>query len=238
MDIKDTILWLREGKGPTFRPRLDILPAAQRRLWDELGTTPPQFILYGGTAIALQLGHRQSVDFDFFSASAFNPQALLASVPYLTGARTVNIEVGTLHCQVDRGGPVRLSYFHPADFPQLELPLTAEDNGLVVASLRDLAVNKLAVIQQREAMRDYVDIHALIHQGGITLDDALVSACEAYGDRFAPLASLRALIWFEGGDLAGLPAAIRRDLTQAVAAVDLEELEDRIEAIEPEGPKR
>lgn len=43
-----------------FTPRLDILPSAQRRLWDELGATPPEFTLYGGTAIALQLGHRQS----------------------------------------------------------------------------------------------------------------------------------------------------------------------------------
>ena len=85
---------------------------------------------------------------------------------------------------------------------------------------------------------DYVDIHALIHEGEITLEDALVSACEAYGDRFAPLASLRALSYFEGGDLAELPVPIREDLTQAVAAIDLEELEERIEAIKPERPER
>ena len=53
----------------TFEPRLDILPAAQRKLWPELKPVQQQgFVLYGGTAIALRLGHRQSVDFDFFSS--------------------------------------------------------------------------------------------------------------------------------------------------------------------------
>ena len=42
-----------------FVPRLDILPAAQRQLWTELNDVPPEFVLYGGTAIALHLGHRE-----------------------------------------------------------------------------------------------------------------------------------------------------------------------------------
>jgi len=46
---------------------LDILPPAQRKIWDALSALPSEFVLYGGTAIALQLGHRQSVDFDFFA---------------------------------------------------------------------------------------------------------------------------------------------------------------------------
>src|SRR5262245_60249590 len=50
-----------------FDPRLDILPDAQRELWPQLSAAPRlSFVLYGGTAVALHLGHRQSVDFDFF----------------------------------------------------------------------------------------------------------------------------------------------------------------------------
>jgi hypothetical protein len=48
-----------------FSPRTDILPAAQLRLWRELSAVPDEFVLYGGTAIALHLGHRTSVDFFF-----------------------------------------------------------------------------------------------------------------------------------------------------------------------------
>ena len=70
-----------------FSPRLDILPDAQRRLWPELAQTPEDFTLYGGTAIALRLGHRQSVDFDFFAlTSSFEPGSLLGKLPYLKNA--------------------------------------------------------------------------------------------------------------------------------------------------------
>jgi hypothetical protein len=51
---------------PTFQPRHDILPPP-RALWAEPDATPDHFTLYDGTALALRLGHRQSVDFDFFS---------------------------------------------------------------------------------------------------------------------------------------------------------------------------
>ena len=60
----------------TFEPRLDILPESQRRLWSELDAVPSDFVLYGGTALALQLGHRVSEDFDFFSSQSFEPDRL------------------------------------------------------------------------------------------------------------------------------------------------------------------
>jgi hypothetical protein len=56
----------------TFEPRLDILPESQRRLWD--------FVLYGGTGLALQLAHRVSED--FFSSSGFDPDRLCARLPF------------------------------------------------------------------------------------------------------------------------------------------------------------
>jgi hypothetical protein len=50
-----------------FHPHLEILSSAQMRLWRELSGVPIGFVLYGGTALALHLGHRTSVDFDFFA---------------------------------------------------------------------------------------------------------------------------------------------------------------------------
>ena len=46
---------------PNFTPRLDILPPPQRLLWDELSAVPHEFTLYGGTALALHLGHREQM---------------------------------------------------------------------------------------------------------------------------------------------------------------------------------
>ena len=59
-----------------FVPNLDGLPAPQRALWPELAATPDSFTLYGGTVLARRLGHRASVDFDFFSNASFDPERL------------------------------------------------------------------------------------------------------------------------------------------------------------------
>ena len=48
-------------------PWMEILPTQQREIWPLLKPTVALgFVLYGGTAVALRLGHRQSIDFDFF----------------------------------------------------------------------------------------------------------------------------------------------------------------------------
>ena len=66
----------------TFEPRLDIIPESQRRLWPELDAVPADFVLYGGTGLALQLGHRVSEGFDFFSSSGFDPERLRSRLPF------------------------------------------------------------------------------------------------------------------------------------------------------------
>lgn len=50
---------------------LSVLPQAQLNIWPKLNRVDPCFTLYGATAIALQLGHRISIDFDFFSNRSF-----------------------------------------------------------------------------------------------------------------------------------------------------------------------
>src|SRR5882757_8353966 len=102
-----------------FAPRLDVLPDAQRRLWPELAGTPNEFTLYGGTAIALRLGHRQSVDFDWFSSVPFVPDALMKRVPYLQGATVRQSAPDTLTVTVERCGLVQLSFFGGLDLGQV-----------------------------------------------------------------------------------------------------------------------
>ena len=118
-----------------FTPRLDILPKAQRRLWDELGAVPREFVLYGGTAVTLHLAHRQSVDFNFFGSKAFDPATLAAEIPFMARARITQREPNTLSGIDERGGPVRLSFFVVPRLPRLAPPHIASDNGLQVAAL-------------------------------------------------------------------------------------------------------
>src|SRR5882757_2347074 len=152
-----------------FSPRLDILPAAQQRLWPELAQTPGHFVLYGGTAIALRLGHRPSVDFDFFTLAAFEPRSLLETLPYLKGAAVRQSAANTLTVTVDRGGPVQLSFFGELGFGQVAPEELAEGPRLKVAALIDLAGMKAAVVTQRAEVRDYLDIHTLLTKAKIPL---------------------------------------------------------------------
>src|SRR5260364_332748 len=67
-----------------FKPRMDILPPAQQRLWPALRPAADLgFVLYGGTAVALRLGHRASVDFDFFSERPLDRDAIRAAFPFV-----------------------------------------------------------------------------------------------------------------------------------------------------------
>jgi Nucleotidyl transferase AbiEii toxin, Type IV TA system len=134
---------------PTFSPHLDILPPAQRRLWAELDQVPEEFTLYGGTAIALRLGHRQSVDFDFFGRRELDPAALADTIGFLKGAQTLQREKNTLTVLIDRGGPVKVSFFGVPKLPGLAAPDVVAGNKLQIASLLDLAGTKASVVQAR-----------------------------------------------------------------------------------------
>jgi hypothetical protein len=144
-----------------MKPRLDILPSPQKLLWPELASTPSHFILYGGTAVALHLGHRNSIDFDFFAMDNIDADAMLDSIEYLTGARVLQAAPNTLTCVVDRNGPVKLSFFGVPKLRSVETPLVCEHHGLRIASLLDLAGTKVSVVQKRAEAKDFIDIDAI-----------------------------------------------------------------------------
>jgi hypothetical protein len=204
-----------------FAPRLDILPAPQRRLWDELIDLPSSFVLYGGTAIALHLGHRQSVDLEFLSLSAFAPDELYASLSFLKGAEILQSKPSTLACLVDRRGPVHVSFFGLPTLGRVANPLIAPDNGVKVASIVDLAGMKAATVPHRAEAKDYVDLAAMLEAGVVDLPTALAAASAIYGRQFNPQLTLKALCYFEDGNVSNVPQAYKERLVRAVAAVDL-----------------
>jgi Nucleotidyl transferase AbiEii toxin, Type IV TA system len=202
---------------PTFQPCLDILTPPQRTLWAELEATPDHFTLYGGTALALRLRHRQSVDFDFFSRRPFDPAALARQIPYLAGAEQVQVVSHTLTCRVERGGPVLVSFFGNLALGEVAAREIADGSKVHVASLLDVAGTKALTVQQRAQARDYIDIDAVIRHG-IDLPQVLAAGAAVYGRSFNSLLTLRALSYFD--DVPTLPAEVKERLEAAVRAVD------------------
>jgi hypothetical protein len=206
-----------------FTPKLEILPHAQRRLWDELRRTPEEFVLYGGTALALRLGHRHSEDFDFFSNISFVPDSLRKRVQYLQGAEVSQVEANTLTVIVHRDGPVKVSFFGGLNLNRVQDPDVAPGNGIQVASLLDVAATKLATIQQRAQARDYEDLAAIVG-AGISLAEALGAAAVTYGNEFNGALSLKALTYFADGDLPSLSPTTQTKLRALASQVSLNKI--------------
>jgi len=206
-----------------FTPKLEILPFAQRRLWDELEHTPKEFVLYGGTALALRLGHRSSQDFDFFSNHSFAPDFLRKTIPYLHDAEMSQFEANTLTAIVDRFGPVKVSFFGGLKLDRVEDPDVAQDNGIKVASLLDIAATKLATIQQRAQARDYEDLAATL-AAGISLSEGLSAAGAVYGKEFNGALSLKALTYFADGDLPKLSSETQTKLRVLAGQINLKQI--------------
>lgn len=205
-----------------FQPRLDILPAAQQAIWPHLSATAAHgYVLYGGTAIALRFGHRASVDFDFFTDHPLDEGTLRSAIPVLAQATTLQESTDTL--TVIAGAPVadrnvKISFFGNIRFGRVGDPEWTPDRVLQVASLRDLMATKLKVLLQRVESRDYRDVAAMIRSGA-DLATGLASAQRLFGGSFQPSECLKALTWFEGGDLDTLPRDDRDLLIKAASSV-------------------
>ena len=197
-------------------PRLETLPEAQRFLWPQLSVLGPDFVLYGGTALSLQVGGRKSVDFDFFTPNPVDNNHLAVSLPFLKGARLRQQAANTATFAVGREDDiVAISFFGGLDFGRVGEPVRFSDNGVYAAGLMDLAAQKMRVIQQRAEAKDYMDIHTLL-SAGITLELAL-GAASALFPGFNPTITLKALSYFK--DVPGLAPAVQLDLTSAASRV-------------------
>jgi len=202
---------------------MDILPPAQIRLWPALSAASDLgFVLYGGTAIALRLGHRQSVDFDFFTERPLDRAALHEAFPFLTDSQVLQDQPDT-YCVLtpfgdDERSHVKVSFFGDIGFGRVGEPAWTTDANLLVASLDDLMATKVKVVLQRVESKDYRDVAAMVTSGA-SLAKGLASARQLFGKAFQPSEALKALVYFEGGDLHVLSDSERNTLIDAVAAV-------------------
>jgi len=117
------------------------------------------YYLGGGTTIAIYLGHRHSVDLDWFTEEGITDPMRLAQnirdkeIPFVTG----QIERGTLHGTISG---VRISFLE-YKYPLLKPLIIWQKAACQLATLEDLACMKLSTLTQRGSKKDFVDIYAL-----------------------------------------------------------------------------
>lgn len=168
----------------------------------------------------MQLGYRQSVDFDFFSDRSLDEAALGEVVPLLREARTVEQGPRTWTVMVrpdDKVDGVKLSFFGGLRFGRVGEPVPADGGELTLASLDHLMGHKLKVLLQCVEAKDYLDLAAML-DAGLSLERGL-GAAQALVENFSATEALRAVAYFEGGDLERVSQAQRQTLTSAIGRV-------------------
>jgi predicted nucleotidyltransferase component of viral defense system len=160
------------------------------------------FYLAGGTALALQIGHRISTDLDWFSTT--NPlldlqrkqikEALKSSGNF----ETVSEQDGSLFCRLYETDTSFINQHH------LLLEPTVEYQGIELATPIDIGLMKLAAIASRGTRRDFIDIYCM--RDNISLENLFDLAPKKYLDRPQFLTvSIRALAYFEDAEQQPMP---------------------------------
>lgn len=150
------------------------------------------YYLAGGTALALQIGHRTSIDFDFYTQKHFDSAQLATSLKKILPSLKVHFqEEDTLRLEI---GKVELSFFYYR-YPLID-PLK-DFQGLTLASTKDIGAMKVAAIVQRGTKRDFIDIFYLLKE--YKLNELINFAIKKYPGQ-QKIIMLKALIYFRDAE--------------------------------------
>ena len=116
------------------------------------------FYLTGGTALALQIGHRESDDLDFFTQSNFQPEQIQKELEEVGTLENVEVESGTLNCFM---GSVKLQFLF---YPYLLIEPLIPWKNIHISSKLDIACTKIITISARGSKKDFIDIYFLLKE--------------------------------------------------------------------------
>jgi hypothetical protein len=181
-----------------LEPKLSILQAPQLEWWDKLIEIPKHFTLYGGTALALQLGHRYSIDFDFFTAEEIINEELIKSIPFLENiCEVLQSKKNTMEVVIQgEHGVTKFSFFGDVTFGQLNKSSIIEENQIKVASIMDIFAWKIKTICSRIEIKDFQDI-AEILRSGYTLEEGVSGANSLFKSLINTMHPLKALDYLD-----------------------------------------
>ena len=151
-----------------------------------------KFYLAGGTGLALQIGHRDSIDFDFFKEGDFDTTFLIEKISAIFASHKLTItqqEKNTVSCLIDDS--MQLSFFgyhHSLLFPLIKT------DYFDIASIIDIGCMKLSAVTSRHMEKDYIDLHFILQN--IPLFELLENFVKKYPN-FDKTLILKSLVYFD-----------------------------------------
>jgi hypothetical protein len=180
-----------------------VLPRGSRELLAKLESlTAPElesWTLAGGTGLALQLGHRVSVDFDFFRTDPFSPDQLFHCLRKIATVEVLQEDDHTLTAIV---ADAKVSFFKvPDEFLFPTIPYSFFE----IADQRDIALMKLAAISGRGSRKDFVDLYTIL-RGDLSLEECFGWLPDKYGrGRYNSYHILKSLTYFDDAEREPMP---------------------------------
>ncbi|MEK7163826.1 MAG: nucleotidyl transferase AbiEii/AbiGii toxin family protein [Patescibacteria group bacterium] len=162
---------------------LDVLDKPQQVLWQKLkDLSKNSCVLAGGTAIAMQIGHRISEDFDLFIPGVISRATRKKALELMEGIDRIPLDDTHQLTILSKTGLKLTVVSHP----HIPLYKLVKTDSLSLFDLRDLASNKAFTIGQRGKWRDYVDLYFLLKEKIITLDQLLNESKKRFKVEFDP----------------------------------------------------
>lgn len=188
----------------TANLRLDILPEEQLKLFEQLSSQSfiNDFYLAGGTCLALQIGHRQSVDFDFFIPADFQTADIVNILTQLGNYQRENEERNTINGSLNG---VRISFF---GYRYNIIDDFTLHNNIRLAGTKDIAAMKLEAIAGRGSKKDFIDLFFLLQQ--YTLEEIFSFHAQKYGNGLSnQYHHLKSLVYFADAESEAMPLMVK-----------------------------
>ncbi len=176
----------------TLKLHHEILDEARKNLLERLIPYTKGFVLSGGTALSLQIGHRKSFDFDFFSQEEIS-KILLEKISKVFSINNVSVD-STDELTIFDKDMIKITFlFYPFKpyFDGITL-----DSGLRIAPIKEIAVGKAYTIGRRGEYRDYFDLYTIFEKKLVSLDEVIDIAEKKYTNVFNSKLFLQQLVYF------------------------------------------
>jgi len=165
-----------------------------------------KYYLAGGTALALQLGHRQSVDLDFFCIDNINNVDLKNKLSKVGKFKLVNEEENTIDGILDGVKVSFMTYPYPLLYKAI-----IYKKYVKLAFVKDIAVMKLGAIAGRNTKKDFIDLYYFLHKEKLYLNDLFKILKKKFkGFEYDKYHIYKSLIFFNEADKDPTPKMIEK----------------------------
>jgi hypothetical protein len=172
----------------------EILDKKRHSIFQTLRQVDEKAFLIGGTAIALQIKHRKSVDFDMALDKPIHP-ALLRKVNTVFEGHSITVSIDQpSELTVILDNNVKITFLH---YPFVNLHPLVKTDYLNLASLKDLASTKAQTIGRRGEWKDYVDIYFLLTKVSLDIERIIQEAKRRFAGEFSEKLFWEQLVYWD-----------------------------------------